>query len=210
VRSRYSTLGDVAWLAEVLPGLRELRLEQCTGALSQPLSLPLLERLTLEAPLLDGSTLPALVGSSWPRLTELRLLVSSWPGVAVAPAEVAQLLQGAQAPRLRRLAVRGLDGCDALCESLVDSPLAGQLEVLELAGTLTDEGARALAGGADRLASLRLLDVRANRLGDGGLALLRGMGAVVWGFGNSPPAQAPAWKASEGLPSARRGGPGLF
>lgn len=128
-----------------LVNLRELQMsleladaEVLAGAAS---ALPRLERLVLANGEVDAARMRALATATWPSLVQLEIDV----GEVFESSDVPGLLDGVHAPRLQRLAVRGVPDSDALCEALARSSGFEQLVHLDLSrGTLGERGVRAL------------------------------------------------------------------
>jgi hypothetical protein len=69
---------------------------------------------------------------------------------------------------------------DAICEALATSPLAAQLEVIDLSyGTLGDDGIRALLANRDRFPKLQRLIVSSTWVSDAAVAELEAWGPTV-------------------------------
>ena len=91
--------------------------------------------------------------------------------------QVRRDLAGDLLPGVLELGLMNCEFTDAICHALVRSPLARQLTALDLSlGTLSDEGARALAEGATALPALQRLNVDENYLTDAGVQTLQGHG----------------------------------
>lgn len=108
-------------------------------------ALPRLERLVLASGDLDAARMRALATATWPSLVQLDIDNSFDVGVMFDSTALPGLLDGVHAPRLQRLAVRGVPDSDALCEALARSSAFEQLVHLDLSrGTVGERGVRAL------------------------------------------------------------------
>jgi hypothetical protein len=137
------------------------------------------------------------VSALWPAVTELRELVIEGSGAALGdvraprlerfafdfgydvaggqPIEfLAPLLAGEGVPGLRALALTNCIHTDALCDQLVRSPLAAQLEVIDFGhGTMTPAGANVLAAHAARFPRMTRWEFELNYLDEEACARLR-------------------------------------
>jgi uncharacterized protein (TIGR02996 family) len=90
--------------------------------------------------------------------------------------DVAPLLTNGNLPSLRHLGLRNAVFTDELARALASSPLLPRLRTLDLSlGTLTTEGAKAMADRRAAFAHLERLDVSDNLLDSGGVRALRGL-----------------------------------
>lgn len=106
---------------------------------------------------------------------------------------LAPLLASRAWPRLVHLGLCNAHFTDALCEALPGSPLAAQVEVLELSmGTMSDDGALALARRIDRFPRLRRLVVDESYLTARGVEALEAVVREVSARGQRSGARYPA------------------
>jgi hypothetical protein len=166
--------GDLRFVPDRFPGLRELAIDTGSVRLGPAFSHPVLEELTIRT--CDG--LPdrvTIANADWPRLERLVLWMGGgWNKKDVAATEFVPLLGGERTPRLRHLGLANNELLDELCALLARSPLLRRLRSLDLSlGTMSDAGAQALA--ASGVTGLDSIDVTDNFLTNAGLAALRPM-----------------------------------
>lgn len=139
------------------------------------LELPELEELVVETCSLSRKRLAEVLGARLPELERLALWFGSEDqGANCRAKDLEPLLSGEVFPGVVHLGLQNAEFSDDLARRLPGSAIAARLASLDLSlGTLTDEGARALAAGAARFPALQRLDVNDNFLSDAGLAALR-------------------------------------
>lgn len=171
---------DVTPLFDAYPELREFRVRGGTGLVFGRLRHANLRSLIVETGGLGGEVVRAIAASDLPRLEHLELWLGTDDyGGTTTIADLGPILAGDQFPALRRLGLRNCEGTDAIAEALVDAPILGRIEVLDLSmGDLGDEGARALAGIA-ALRRLRSLDIHHHFVSDEALGELLALGIAV-------------------------------
>jgi len=175
----WSAIGDIDALWPQVPNLGSLWLR--SGSLDiTAIDLPRLESLEVVSGGLDAGSARAIAAAAWPALVKLSLMFGPGPrGGCADVAVVAPILAGARLPKLRKLGLANCDFTDELASLLPRAAILPQLEELDLSqGTLSDAGARILAGHRDKLAHLRLI-VDENFLTPDGLELLRGTVATL-------------------------------
>jgi uncharacterized protein (TIGR02996 family) len=90
--------------------------------------------------------------------------------------DLAPLLTNRGLPSLRHLGIRNAQFTNDAVRALPGSPILRQLKTLDLSlGTLTDDGAQAMAAQKAAFAHLELLDVNDNLLTDAGVKALKGL-----------------------------------
>ncbi len=163
-----------------LTSLRELTL-QGAGIELGSLDWPHLERLEIRTGGLGSRSIEALMAGNLPALRVLHVWFgSSSYGAEGRVDDLASLFEGSRFPALRDLGLQNAEFTDEACEPLLASRVLRQLERLDLSmGTLTDAGAKKLKAGAAALSRLHELDVRQSYLTRQGIAMLRGVCAVV-------------------------------
>jgi hypothetical protein len=133
---------DVSPIWPALVHLRELRLSGKNVTLGE-IHAPALERFALEFGTLDEATEHQDIG------------------------QLAPLWRGDGVPNLCALALTNCEHTDALCQALVESPIAARLVELDLReGTMSEAGAAILHAHRDRLPNLKTVNVDANYLTD--------------------------------------------
>jgi Ran GTPase-activating protein (RanGAP) involved in mRNA processing and transport len=94
--------------------------------------------------------------------------------------EVIPLLGRSDLPKLEYLGIKNSEFANDIAAAVVGSKLVKQLKVLDLSlGTMTDEGAQALAAGKAALAHLECLDLTRNYLTKDGIKAVKGICAKV-------------------------------
>ena len=130
------------------------------------LALPHLTDLVIETCSWSKKRMKDLVAATLPNLERLELWFGSADyGANCTVRDLAPLLDGTVFPRLRTLGLRNAEFANALAEALPAAAIAPRIESLDLSmGTMTDEGATALAAGAKRFKKLKVLSVDDNFL----------------------------------------------
>ena len=175
---------DLRGVDEAYPDLQELVAGPWRIEIDE-LKLPRIRRLVLDASL-SLAALAAITGGTWLDLVELDLKLSvgrayggdgsyGLRGSQCTAADLQALLDGTvPLPRLRVLRLRAAPFADELCSLLVCSPLAPNLELLDLSGgDLTDRGAAQLIAARETFARLRQVVVEDCSLSDAAQAGLR-------------------------------------
>ena len=164
---------DLSPLWPAMPGLRRLTLNGQKLALGR-LDLPALERFYMADSALTYASAHAIANARWPALERLRIDFGT--GYVTGDAsidDIFALLARRDLPALRRLALLHTRYIREVVIELVASPLAPQLEQLDLSfNQMTDLHALELVRHKDRFTRLQLLDVSSNRLSSVGLATL--------------------------------------
>ncbi len=139
------------------------------------LALPHLDRLVIETCSLSKERLVHLLAAELPELTDLELWFGSQrEGADCTVVELAPLLDGRRFATVLHLGLRNSELADELGRVLPVSKIAARLESLDLSmGTMTDEGAIALAAGASSFPQLQSLNVDQNFIRSAGLDALR-------------------------------------
>lgn len=145
------------------------------------IELPALRHLEIRSGGLAVANARAAMAVTAPQLEHLEIWFGSDNyGGDTASSDVEPLLARADLPALRRLGLRNAMFTDELPELLAKSTLLPQIATLDLSlGTLTDEGARAIARHRDAFAHLELLDVSQCYLTDIGAAALHGIAKTL-------------------------------
>lgn len=141
------------------------------------LDLPTLRRLEIRSGGLDVDNVRAALTAKLPAIEHFEVWFGTpnYGGNATV-SEVEPFLARTDLPKLRRLGLRNAMFTDDLVPLLATAPLVKQVRVLDLSlGTLTDDGARALAQHRDAFAHLDLLDVSQCLLTDDGIEALQGI-----------------------------------
>jgi uncharacterized protein (TIGR02996 family) len=164
---------DLAPLWAAMPELRRLSLAGQALALGT-FQLPELERLEIVDSELSNANAQAIARARWPKLAQLKLDFGT--GYLTGDAsidDVFALLARRDLPKLSRLSLLHTRYIRELVRELPVSPLAQQLELLDLSSNqMTDDHAIELAQHKSRFPKLQQLDVSANRLSSAGIDAL--------------------------------------
>jgi Leucine-rich repeat (LRR) protein len=164
---------DLAPLWAAMPELRRLSLAGQALALGA-FELPELERLEIVDSELSNANARVIARARWPKLAQLKLDFGT--GYLTGDAsidDVFALLGRRDLPSLSRLALLHTRYIRELVRELPASPLAPQLELLDLSNNqMTDLHAIELAQHKDKFPKLQQLDVSANRLSSAGIDAL--------------------------------------
>lgn len=179
----WTTLGDASALWAKLPRLESLVLQVGLGGSSAAggadvigtFDLPKLARLEVITGGMSEGCLRSFANARLPEATYIEpWLGSTNYGAGGTVADLAPLLAGTHVPKLAHLGLMNSELSDAICAALPASAILPRLTELSLAyGTMTDEGARALAANPAAIAHLVRLDVSQNCLTEEGIAVLR-------------------------------------
>lgn len=136
-------------LSPLLAAYPKLQLLRARGGDGLGLSVPNHEHLrglALETGGLDVGVVRSVCMSHFPNLEYLELwLGTDEYGGTSTVADLQPILSGRLFPKLKHLGLRNCQWADDLAAVVVNSPLLGRIETLDLSlGVLTDEGARAL------------------------------------------------------------------
>ncbi len=177
----------LAALWPALPQLRRLSLSGHALALGE-LELPALERLELVDSQMPAASARMLVGAPLPVLEQLRLDFGS--GYTTGDAsidDIFELLARRDLTKLRQLALVRTRYVRELVLELAATPLARQLEQLDLShNQMTDANAADLARRRANFPRLVSLDVTGNRLTTAGLEALAEVAATVRSVSQEP------------------------
>ena len=151
-------LGDLSATWKRLPKLRRLYLTARSFELGD-MRLPALQRARFIGLALSPTCMDSIAVAPWPVLERLELRLGTRYGTESAAFEhVKPLLERGDMPALTHLKIRGAPFAGAICRAIANSPLAGQLVVLDLShGSITPNDARHLADAKARFVNLREL-----------------------------------------------------
>jgi uncharacterized protein (TIGR02996 family) len=166
----WTQLGNIEPLYKTFPNLRSLKLRGGQLETGKSILLPELRELTVESGGLPIGAVKAIAKSNWPRLERLEVWFGDENyGAGGGVEELQPLLEGKNLPKLKHLGLRNAEFTNELCQVLHQSKILQQLETLDLSmGTMTDEGAAAMAANAAAYKHLKHLDVTENLLSDEG------------------------------------------
>jgi uncharacterized protein (TIGR02996 family) len=166
----WTHLGNIEPLYKALPNLRSLKLRGGSLELGKAVNLPELREFTVESGGLPEGAVEAIAKSHWPKLERLEVWFGAENyGAGGEVDDIQPLLKGKNLPKLKHLGLCNAEFTNELCQVLHQSKILEQLETLDLSmGTMTDEGAAALAANAAAYKHLKHLDVTRNMLSDEG------------------------------------------
>ncbi|MFI1996127.1 STM4015 family protein [Actinoplanes sp. NPDC020271] len=142
-------VGDVSPLITSFPLLETLQVRGGEQFGFAPVASDSLRRLVVQSGGLPRSFTAAVLGSTFPQLTELELWLGTPDyGGDTTVADLSPLLGGTLFPGLRRLGLRNAEIADELAAAIAHAPIVARLESLDLSmGVLSDRGAHALLAG---------------------------------------------------------------
>jgi len=180
----WSSIGNAEPLYKGVPNLRSLTLRSGSMTLGK-MSLPELRELVTITGGMSSDAVKSVCSASWPKLERLSLqLGRRYEGALTDIKGVRPILEGKGFPALKHLGITNAELTDDLCRELPGSKILPRLEELDLKmGTMSDDGAEALAAAADRLKHLKLLNVEDNFITLKGKKLLQGIGVGQLVFG---------------------------
>jgi hypothetical protein len=168
-------IGDLTGLTQTYPRLEDVILKgRGDGPLGE-LHVPHVRRFAFRTSSLTAANLERILHADWPMLEELELWFGDeeYNGDPVEAGDALRILR-LDLPRLRTLRLMNAPWTDGLVEPLARNRLLRQLASVDLGlGTLTDDGAAAIARHADAFVHLRELAVGENCLTERGLQALR-------------------------------------
>ncbi len=182
------SIGNLGKLWKATPKLRSLITQggseesaMAGGFTLGTLDLPELVHAEFRTGGLEKAAAKAIVTAKIPRIEHLDIWFGeeNYGGSATVK-EVQVLLARTDLPKLRHLGLMNSEFADALPGVLAKAKLVGQLKELNLSmGTMTDDGAHALAAIKSSFKNLELLDVSNNYLSKKGIAALKGFAKTV-------------------------------
>ncbi len=175
------SIGDLRRLWKAVPGLRTLIVQGGSAVQLGKLDLPDLTHAELRTGGLEKANAKAIATAAIPSIEHLDIWYGddSYGGNATVK-EVELLLARTDLPKLRHLGLMNSEFADRLPDALAGSQLLRQLRELDLSmGTMTDEGARAIARHREAFKHLDELDVSLNYLSRAGVAALKGVAKKV-------------------------------
>jgi uncharacterized protein (TIGR02996 family) len=169
------SIGDLGALWKAVPGLRSL-ITQGAGLSLGKIELPDLAHVELRTGGLERANARAIATAALPKIEHLDIWYGDDSYGGDATIEDVELLLGrTDLPALRHLGLMNSELADQLPAALARSKLLPQLRELDLSmGTMTDEGARAIAQHRDAFKHLEKLNVSLNYLSKAGVATLKG------------------------------------
>ncbi len=151
---------DVQGLSDACPNLEDLQLYAGTLTIDK-LAFPKLRRFAAQTGGLDTTAMKTICEASFPLIEDLEIWFGSENYGANCTIDDVRPLLAKEMPHLKRLGLMNSEFADDICRAVVDWPLLGQLEKLDLSmGVMTDDGGRALIDAKSKLAHLEHLKVR--------------------------------------------------
>jgi uncharacterized protein (TIGR02996 family) len=157
-----------------VPNLRVLEME--TGSFEVgKIAAPQLERAIFITGGLTASCGKGIATAAMPKIKHLEIYYGTEDyGGDCSVKEVLPLLQRTDLPKLEYLGLKNSTFANDIARAVVGSNVIKQVKTLDLSlGTMTDEGARALADGKASLAHLECLDLTRNYLTKDGIKLVK-------------------------------------
>jgi uncharacterized protein (TIGR02996 family) len=170
----WSYLGDVSGIYRAMPRLEQLKLRGGSMTLGT-INTPSLKSFAVETGGLSADCIKSICGAKWPNLESLSVYTGDEDYGAEGDLEsLAPILEGEGIGKLRHLGLMNCTFTDEICRALPSSKILGQLETLDLSlGTMSDEGAGALAQHKVAFKHLKRIDLSENFLTDKGTEALR-------------------------------------
>ena len=158
--------GDLRPVWEHFPNLIEFKVRGYPGEMGK-ISMPKLERFTIECSGMKRKNLEQLFNADMPSLTHLELWVGTDEyGGETTPGDWEPLLSGKLFPKLKYLGLRNCSYADELAQIVANAPILDRIETLDMSlGTMGDEGATALYQ-SNRVRSLKHLDLHHHFMSD--------------------------------------------
>ena len=180
----WCSLGQLGSLWPAVPNLERMRVRGGSFTLGD-IDLPRIRRFAVETGGLDRECMESIARARWPQLEQLEIWFGrSRFGANCTVDDVLPLLKGEGLGRLTSLGLRNAEFTDDICRALPGSPIASQLVDLDLSmGTMSDEGASALASNRRAFPRLKRLRVADNYLTGASRERLAGLARRLdWGF----------------------------
>jgi uncharacterized protein (TIGR02996 family) len=185
----WSSLGDASELWKAVPRLEQLRIQSGLGGSSASgdddaigtFDLPRLRKLEVVTGGMSAECARSFASGNLPAIEYMDLWFGSDNyGGNAGVGDLETLLSGKNVPKLKHLGLMNASFTDELVPALAQSNVLKQLAELSLAhGTLSDEGAAAIAKHPDAFGHLKSLDVSNNFLSDESLDALRKVCPIV-------------------------------
>jgi uncharacterized protein (TIGR02996 family) len=168
--------GDLGKIWKGVPNLKILEIE--TGEFDVgKMDAPNLERAIFVTGGLSKACGKHIANASMPKVKHLEIYygTDNYGGDCTVK-EVKPLLERTDLKDLQYLGLKNSEFANDIAKAVVGAKIVKQLKVLDLSlGTLTDEGAQALADGKESLKHLEVLDLTRNYLTKAGIKLVAGL-----------------------------------
>lgn len=168
--------GNLGTLWAGVPGLQVLEIETGDFDVGEMIA-PNLERAIFMTGGLAQDCARNIATATMPKIKHLEVFygVPDYGGTCTI-ADAIRQLDRTDLPALEYLGLKNSTFQDAIAAAAVHSPLVKQLKVLDLSmGTMTDEGAAALAANKHAFAHLERLDLSYNYLSEAGIRMVAGL-----------------------------------
>lgn len=169
----WSHLGNCAQLWPLYPNLEKVILQSGSMTLGN-IRLPALKSFEVRTGGLDRHCIESINKAHWPKIESLTI----WFGAEDYGSEgsiddLQDIFSGKNLTHLTHLGLMNCEFTDQICEAIGQTTIAKQLQTLDLSkGTMTDEGAHALARHKDVFSNLRQLNIDSNYLSNEGTEAL--------------------------------------
>jgi hypothetical protein len=177
----WSDMGNVGKIWPCVPNLTSMTVHGGNIVLGT-IAHDKLEELTIETGGLPLAAAKSLAAAKLPSLTKLTLWFGTeeYGGGSNIKA-IKGILDGKGLPKVEHLGLQNADFQDEIAKAVCTAPIIKQLKTLNLSmGTMSDEGAKAIAGAADHFKHLESIHFDDNFLTDEGTqALLEALGDIV-------------------------------
>jgi uncharacterized protein (TIGR02996 family) len=168
--------GDLGKLWKGVPNLRTLEIE--TGEFEVgKMNAPSLEKAIFITGGLSSSCGKNIATATMPKIKHLEIYYGTDDyGGDCTIKQVKPLLDRTDLPKLEYLGIKNSEFADDIAAAIGGAKILKGLKTLDLSlGTMTDEGAKALAAAKDSLAHLEVLDLTRNYLTKTGINLVKGI-----------------------------------
>jgi uncharacterized protein (TIGR02996 family) len=172
--------GDLGKLWKAVPNLRVFEIESGEFEVGK-MNAPNLERAIFITGGMTSSCAKNIATAVMPKIKHLELYYGTDDyGCDCTVKQVKPLLDRTDLAKLEYLGIKNSEFADEIAGALAGAKVLKGLKTLDLSmGTMTDEGAAALAAAKDSLAHLQVLDLTRNYLTKKGIALVKGICAKV-------------------------------
>lgn len=168
--------GDLGKLWKGVPNLRTLEIETGEFEVGKMVA-PALERAVFITGGLSKSCGKGIATATMPNIKHLEIYYGAEDyGAGCSVKEVEPLLNRTDLPKLEYLGLKNSEFANDIAGALAGAKVLKTVKTLDLSlGTMTDEGARALANAKSSLQHLECLDLTRNYLSKEGIKLVKGI-----------------------------------
>jgi uncharacterized protein (TIGR02996 family) len=168
--------GNLAKLWKAVPNLKVLEIE--TGEFDVgKMAAPSLERAIFITGGMSSACAKGIATATMPKIKHLEMYFGTEEyGGDCELKTIKPLLDRSDLPKLEYLGLKNSEFANDIAAAIGSSKIVKGIKTLDLSlGTMTDEGAEALAASKDSLAHLQVLDLTRNYLTKKGIALVKGI-----------------------------------